>query len=63
MLTGFFGSIASGSVKNPNLWGPMINFSLSNATTVDSENIIARDLIALIDTGSDLAYPVDSHDH
>lgn len=53
MLTGFFASVTWMNVESPIVWGPMIKFSLSNATSLNTENIIARDLVALIDTGSD----------
>ena len=53
MLAGFFASVTWVNAENPSVWGPMIKFSLSDATSLESENIVARDLVALIDTGSD----------
>jgi hypothetical protein len=50
---GYFGP-ASASGSDQALWMPMIKFSLSNAILPEDEHIVARDLVALIDTGSDL---------
>jgi predicted aspartyl protease len=50
---GYFGP-ASANGGDETLWMPMIKFSLSRAILPEDEHIVARDLVALIDTGSDL---------
>jgi hypothetical protein len=50
---GYFGP-ASANGSDHALWMPMIKFSLSSAILPEDEHIVARDLVALIDTGSDL---------
>jgi predicted aspartyl protease len=49
---GYFGP-ASANAGDQTLWMPMIRFSLSNAVLPEDEHIVAQDLVALIDTGSD----------
>jgi hypothetical protein len=55
VVTGYFGPINSTAAHASELWGPMIRFSLSNATHPSQCNIVETDLTALIDTGSDLS--------
>jgi hypothetical protein len=52
MIIGYFGPISAANI--PDLWGPMIRFSLSKSTRPAETEIVERDLVALIDTGSDL---------
>jgi hypothetical protein len=54
MATGFFGPANASAREVTTLWMPMIRVSLSNATNNEAEHIVDDDVLALIDTGSDL---------
>jgi predicted aspartyl protease len=42
--------------KSRDVWGPMLKVSLSDSTVPTIVNIIATDLLALVDTGADVCY-------
>ncbi len=52
ILSGFFQSITQ-NPRQKELWAPMIKISLSILNDINDENIVASDLTALIDAGSD----------
>ena len=54
MVSGFFGPISRGGASEPAFQGPMLRISLSDTLPPEPLNIIEPDLIALIDTGSDI---------
>ena len=51
MLTGFFGPQLQNA--DPSLWSPMIKVALSDSVDPNHQHVVASDLTALIDTGSD----------
>jgi hypothetical protein len=54
IITGTFAPCTPSAASTPHLWMPMLQgVSISDATDQNIQNIIDKDLVALIDTGSD----------
>jgi hypothetical protein len=54
MATGLFGPANASARETPTLWMPMIRVSLSDTIHNETQHIVDDDVLALIDTGSDL---------
>jgi hypothetical protein len=54
MVTGFFAPMRDGAPRA--FWAPMLTVSLSDSIEPNKMNIVATELLALVDTGADACY-------